>query len=159
MALRLPSVSDTDRLPMRGLPRRTSAQTATVMVDLVHVAPLRLSAAAASAPPNWNALPLRCRNLCGMVGVALPLRNKQKSGTQPSITSQGPTYRISVGNSSNSLVEAWSMGPMAARGRQLELLKGAEKRQMGLNVMGGTHPGVIVGCLPFRGRNRHLKNS
>ena len=138
---------------MPGLPRPNCHS------HLVHVAPLLPSAAAVSAIPNWNALPLRCRNLCGMVGVALPLRNKQKSGTQPSITSQGPTYRISVGNSSNSLVEAWSMGPMAARGRQLELLKGAEKRQMGLNVMGGTHPGVIVGCLPFRGRNRHLKNS
>ena len=36
---------------------------------------------AASAVPKWNALPLRCRNLCGMVGVSLPFSNKGKSGT------------------------------------------------------------------------------
>ena len=62
------------------------------LVDLVHVAPpTRPSAAAASAVPNRNALPLRCRDLCGMVGVALSFRNKGKSGTLPSIRSQGPT--------------------------------------------------------------------
>ena len=33
------------------------AQTATATVDLVHVAPV----------PSWNALPLRCRNLCGII--------------------------------------------------------------------------------------------
>ena len=63
--------------------------------DLIHVAPT----AAASAVPNWNRLPLRYRNLCGMVGVVLPFRNKGKSGTLPSIRSQGATYRmIGVGN-------------------------------------------------------------
>ena len=44
-------------------------------------------------------------------------------------------------------------------GRQLELLKGAEKHQMGLNVIGATHSVLVLGSLPFRGRNRHSKNS
>ena len=34
-------------------------------------------------------------------------------------------------------------------GRQLELLKGAEKHQMGLYVIGATHTGVIFGKPPI----------
>ena len=34
-------------------------------------------------------------------------------------------------------------------GWQLELLKGAEKHQMGLDVIGATHPGVIFGQPPI----------
>ena len=41
-----------------------------------------------------------------MVGVELPFRNKGKSGTLPNIRSQGPTYRIGVGDGSYSLVVA-----------------------------------------------------
>ena len=59
--------------------RPPAPQPPQPQVHLVHVAPIRPSAAATSAVPNSNALPLRCRNLCGMVGVALPFRNKGKT--------------------------------------------------------------------------------
>ena len=42
------------------------------------------------------------------------------------------------------------------RGWQLELLKGAEKHQMGLVVIGASYPGVVFGQPPIsrRGRGR-----
>ena len=82
------------------------------LIDLIHVAPPMAFCCCCvrsqSAVPNWNVLPLRCRNLYGMVGVVVPFRNKGKSGTQPSIRSQGLTYRIRVWDSdcSYSLVVA-----------------------------------------------------
>ena len=77
--------------PMRGLPRPNCHSHGLNSYTLL---PLLPSAAAASAVPNWNTLPLRCRNLCGFVGKALPLfRNNRNSGALPSIKSQGPTYR------------------------------------------------------------------
>ena len=87
-----------DRPPMRGLPRPNCHSDGLTSYTLL---PSRPSAAAASAVPNWSALPLtrRCCNLCGLVAVSLPFRNKGKSGTLPSIRSQGATYRmIGVGN-------------------------------------------------------------
>ena len=86
--MRLPSVSDTDRAPMRGLPLPNCLSHWLTSYTLLPQLP---SAAATSAVPYWNLLPLRCLNLCGRVGVALPFRNKGKSGTLPSIRLQGPT--------------------------------------------------------------------
>ena len=58
-----------------------------------------------------------------MVEVALSVRNKGKSGTLPSIRSQGPTYRIGVGDGSYSLVVALSMGPVAGNLSSSKVLK------------------------------------
>ena len=47
------------------------------------------------------------------------------------------------------------------RGWQLELLKGAEKYQMGLYVGGATHscPGIVFGFPPISRTQQTLKNS
>ena len=71
-----------------------------------------------------------------MVGVALPFRNKGKSGTLPSIRSQGVSGADVQDRSRGRLVQLDGGMIHGPHGRQLELLKGAEKRQMGLNVIG-----------------------
>ena len=54
---------------MRGLPRPNCHSHGLTLCTLL---PLWPSAAAASAVPNWNALLLRCSNLCGMEGACVP---------------------------------------------------------------------------------------
>ena len=55
----------TDRPPMQGLPRPNCHSHWFTSYTLLPLLPFT---AAASAAPNWNALPVRCRNLCSMVG-------------------------------------------------------------------------------------------
>ena len=99
---RLSAVSGRGRPLMRGLPRPNCHSSGLTSYSLLL---LRTSAAAATAVPNWNALPLRCRNVYDMVGVALPFRNKGKTQkewhpAQHQIpgADDGPTYRIRVGD-------------------------------------------------------------
>ena len=61
----------------------------------------------------------------------------QITGTQVQDRSRAPLVQLGGG---------MIHGPS---GWQLELLKGAEKHQMGLDVIGATHPGVIFGQPPI----------
>jgi len=89
-------------------------------------------------------------------GVALPCREQGKCGTLPSISSQGATYMIGVGDCSYSLVVALSMGPEACNLSSSKALKNTRHALMSLGpcVQLG-----FLGGLPFWGHKRHLKNS
>ena len=79
-----------------------------------------------------------------MVGVALPCRKQGKSGTRPSIFSQGATYRIGVGDGSYSLVVARSMGPVAGNFNSSKVLKNTRLASMSSGPhYDGTRPGGI----------------
>ena len=115
---RLSAVSDTERPPMRGLPCPICQNHWLTSYTLLTLLP---STAASSAVPNWNSLSLRCHNSCGMVGVAtsMPFRNKGKSGTLPSIRSQGPTYRIGGAHTAWWWHDPWAQWQVTTLEKQL----------------------------------------
>ena len=81
-------VSSTVRPPRRGFPRpKFHSQVLTSYT----LQPRLSSAAAGSALPMENPEPLCLLNLCGIVGVELPARNKGMRGTLPTMWSTGAT--------------------------------------------------------------------
>ena len=88
LALFLTAVSATERPPKRGLPSpNNQSQWLTSNTWL----PRLPSAFAVSALPMGKADPLCLLNLCGIVGVELPARNKGIRGTLPSTLATGAT--------------------------------------------------------------------
>ena len=82
------AVSFTVRPPRRGLPwPKFHSQVFTSYTLL----PRLPSEAAESAQPMGNPEPLCLLNLCGIVGVELPARNKGMRGTLPTMWSTGAT--------------------------------------------------------------------
>ena len=72
----------------------------------------------------------------------MPCRKQGKSGTLPSIFSQGATYRIGVGDGSYSLVVARCMGPVAGNFSSSKVLK---KAKTGFYVIRATRPAGMFG--------------
>ena len=82
------AVSFTVRPPRRGLPLpKFHSQVFTSYTLLPRLPP----EAAESAQPMGNPEPLCLLNLCGIVGVKLPARNKGMRGTLPTMWSTGAT--------------------------------------------------------------------
>ena len=75
--------------------------------------------------------PLCLLNLCGIVGVVLPARNKGMGGTLPSTLATGATYRHGMGEGSSSHSSILHR-PMDG---QLQLLEGAEEDQIEQQVI------------------------
>ena len=133
---------------MRGLPRPNCHSHGLTSYTLL---PLLPSAAAASAVPNWNALPFRCRNLCGMVGVELPFSKFQEQGKKWHPAKHQITGADLQDGIRGLLVQldgsmTWIHG---SSGWHFELLNGADKHQMGLYVIWASRPGVVFGQPPI----------
>ena len=88
LALFLTAVSATERPPRRGLQRPNIQSQWLTSYTLLPRLP---SALAVSALPMGKADPLCLLNLCGIVGVELPARNKGIRGTLPSTLATGAT--------------------------------------------------------------------
>ena len=82
------AVSSTVRPPRRGLPLPKFHSQVLTSYTLL---PRLTSEAAESAQPMGNPEPLCLLNLCGIVGVELPARNKGMRGTLPTMWSTGAT--------------------------------------------------------------------
>ena len=82
------AVSSTVRPPRRGLPRPKFHSQVLTSYTLLPRLP---SEATESAQPMGNPEPLCLLNLCGIVGVELPARNKGMRGTLPTMWSTGAT--------------------------------------------------------------------
>ena len=82
------AVSSTVRPPRRGFPRpKFHSQVLTSYT----LQPRLPSKAAGSAEPKGMPVPFLLLNLCGIVGVVLPARNKGMRGTLPTTWSTGAT--------------------------------------------------------------------
>ena len=154
MALRLSLVSDTDRPP--SLARPAAPKLQQPWVDLVHVAPPAAISGGRVGGPVLERAALEVPQLVRYGGSSVPV---QETGEKW----HPAQHKIAGGDvqdrSRGRLVQLGG-GPIhGPRGRQLELLKGAEKHKTGFHVIGATRPGGSLGGLPLRGRKRHLKNS
>ena len=107
-------------------------------VDLVHVAPPTSVHSGCVGYPVLKRAGLEVQQL---VGVALSCRKQGKSGTLPSIFSQGATYRTGVGDGSYSLVVALCMGPVAGNFSSSKVLKKTRQASM------SSGPRVQVGIM------------